>query len=96
MSEPSLVPRNAFVGVFVVWGIALVASIAVGIFVPEQWRVSWLLLVFGALVLVSFGVQLWYGNTQGFIFRVACSALGALLLTGLIAVGFGLAALAPA
>jgi len=96
MSEPSLAPRNAFVGVFVVWGIAFLASIAVGVFVPEEWRVSWLLVVFGGLVLLSFAVQLWYGSTQGFIFRVACSATGALVLTGLIAVGFGLAALVPA
>lgn len=95
MSEPALGPRNAFVGVIVVWGAALLASIAVGIFVPEAWRVPWLLVVFGGLVLLSFAVQLWYGSTRGFIFRVACSVTGALVITGLIAVGFGLAALIP-
>ncbi|ALX67434.1 hypothetical protein [Microbacterium sp. XT11] len=95
MSQPALAPRNAFVGVFVVWGVAFLASIAVGVFAPEEWRVSWLLVVFGAVVLLSFAVQLWYGVTQGFIFRVACSVTGALLLTGLISVGFGLAALVP-
>ena len=95
MSEPALAPRNAFVGVFVVWAVAFLASITVGIFVPEDWRVSWLLVVFGGLVLLSFAVQLWYGSTQGFIFRVACSVIGALVLTGLIAVGFGVAALIP-
>ncbi|WP_217181983.1 hypothetical protein [Streptomyces sp. AC495_CC817] len=96
MSQPALAPRNAFTGVFVVWGVAFLASVAVGIFVSDEWRVSWLLVVFGALVLLSFAVQLWYGSTQGFIFRVACSVTGALLLTGLISVGFGLAALVPA
>ena len=96
MSEPALAPRNAFIGVFVVWGAAFVASIAVGVFVPEEWRVSWMLVVFGGLVLLSFAVQLWYGSTRGFIFRVACSATGALVLTGAIATGFGLAALIPA
>ncbi|MBO9626336.1 MAG: hypothetical protein J7484_08185 [Microbacterium sp.] len=96
MSQPALAPRNAFVGVFVVWGVAFLASIAVGVFVPEEWRVSWLLVTFGALVLLSFAVQLWYARTEGFIFRVACSVTGALLLTGLISVGFGLAALVPA
>lgn len=96
MTEPALAPRNAFVGVFVVWGAALLASVAVGVFVPEEWRVSWLLVAFGGLILLSFAVQLWYGSTQGFIFRVACSITGALLLTGLISVGFGLAALVPA
>jgi len=95
MSQPALAPRNAFVGVFVVWGIAFLGSVAVGVFVPEELRVPWLLIVFGALVLLSFAVQLWYGLTDGFIFRVACSVTGALLLTGLISVGFGVAALIP-
>ncbi len=96
MSQPALAPRNAVVGVFVVWGVAFLASVAVGVFVPEEWRLSWLVVVFGALVLLSFAVQLWYARTEGFIFRVACSVTGALLLTGLISVGFGLAALLPA
>ena len=93
MSEPALAPRNAFVGVLIVWAAAFVASIAVGIFVPEEWRVPWLLVAFGAVVLLSFAVQLWYGRTQGFILRVGGSALGALLLMGVISVGFALAAL---
>ena len=53
----------------------------------------WLLVAFGGIVLLSFAVQLWYGRTQGFIFRVGGSTLGALLLMGVISVGFGLAAL---
>jgi hypothetical protein len=54
-----------------------------------------MLVGFGAVVLLSFAVQLWYGRTQGFIFRVASSVTGALLLMGIISVGFGLAALIP-
>lgn len=95
MTEPALAPRNAFVGVFVVWGAAILASVVVGLLVTEEWRISWLLVVFGALVLLSFAVQLWYGTTQGFIFRVASSVVGALLITGLISAGFGLVALIP-
>lgn len=41
-----------------------------------------MLVGFGAVVLISFAVQLWYGRTQGFIFRVASSVTGALLLMG--------------
>ena len=93
MSEPALAPRNAFVGVFVAWAAAFVASIAVGLFVPEETRVSWLIVAFGGVVLLSFAVQLWFGRTQGFIFRGGSSAIGALLLMGVISVGFGLAAL---
>ncbi|MBT2496552.1 MULTISPECIES: hypothetical protein [Microbacterium] len=95
MTDPALAPRNAFVGVIVVWATAFVATVAIGIFVPEEWRVPWMLVGFGGVVLLSFAVQLWYGRTQGFIFRVASSVTGALLLMGLISIGFGLAALIP-
>lgn len=95
MTEPALAPRNAFVGVIAVWVTAFVATVAIGIFVPEEWRVPWMLVGFGGVVLLSFAVQLWYGRTQGFIFRVASSVTGALLLMGLISIGFGLAALIP-
>lgn len=95
MTQPALAPRNAFVGVIVVWVVAFVATVAIGIFVPEEWRVPWLLVAFGGVVLLAFTVQLWYGRTQGFILRVGGSAIGALLLMGMISVGFGLAALIP-
>ncbi|AZS41464.1 hypothetical protein CVS54_02817 [Microbacterium oxydans] len=95
MTDPALAPRNAFVGVLVVWATAFLATVVIGIFVPEEWRVPWLLVGFGGVVLLSFAVQLWYGRTQGFIFRVAGSVIGALLLMGIISVGFGLAALIP-
>ena len=96
MSEPALVPRNALGGVAIVWGAALVAAVAIGLFVPEEWRVQWLLVGFGGAVLLSFGLQLWYGQTKGFIFRVAMSAIGALVLLGIVSAAFGLAALIPA
>jgi hypothetical protein len=95
MSEPALAPRNAFVGVIAVWATAFIATVAVGIFVAEEWRVPWMLVAFGGVVLLSFAVQLWYGRTQGFIFRVAGSVVGALMLMGLISIGFGIAALIP-
>lgn len=93
MTQPALAPRNALVGVLVVWAVALVTSVGVGVFVPEEWRIPWLLVAFGGVVLLSFAVQLWYGRTQGFIFRVGGSVIGALLLMGVISVGFALAAL---
>lgn len=96
MSEPALAPRNALIGVIGVWGAAFLAAVVVGIFVAEEWRISWMLVAFGGVVLLSFAVQLWYGRTQGFIVRVAGSVIGGLILMGLISVGFGLAALIPA
>lgn len=96
MTEPALAPRSAFAGVFVVWAVAFVSTVAVGIFVPEEWRVPWLIVAFGGVVLLSFAVQLRHGHTNGFIFRVAGSVTGSLLLMGLISIGFGIAALIPA
>jgi hypothetical protein len=55
-----------------------------------------MLVGFGGAVLLSFAVQLWYGRTDGFILRVAGSIIGALLLMGVISIGFGIAALIPA
>lgn len=78
------------------WVAALIAAIAIGIFVPEEWRVQWLIVGFGASILLSFALQLWYGHTKGFIFRIAASATGALLLLGVVSAAFGLAALVPA
>lgn len=95
MSEPALAPRNAFVGVTVVWAVVLLTAVAIGVFVPEDARVPWLLVAFGASVLLSFAVQLWYGQASGFIFRVAASVVGGLLLLGVVSAGFALAALIP-
>ncbi len=96
MSEPALAPRNALGGMLAVWTAALLAALAIGIFVAEEWRMPSLLVGFGAAVLLSFAVQLWYGRTHGFIVRVAGSVMGALLLMGVVSVGLGLAALVPA
>lgn len=95
MSEPALAPRSPLGGVVVVWGAALIAAVGIGIFVPMQWRVQWLIVAFGGAVLLSFALQLWYGQTKGFIFRTAASVTGALLLLGVVSAGFGLAALVP-
>lgn len=96
MSEPALAPRNAFHGVVAVWIVSLVVAVTLGIVLPEDARVGWLLIAFGAIVLVSFAVQLTYGRAQGFIVRTAGSVIGALMLMGLVSAVFGIAALAAA
>jgi len=96
MSEPALAPRNAFHGVVAVWIASLVVAVTLGIVLPEESRVGWLLIAFGGIVLVSFGVQLAYGRAQGFIVRMAASVVGALVIMGLVSAAFGIAALASA
>ena len=96
MSEPALAARNAFRGVFAVWIASLVVAVTLGIVLPEELRIGWLLIAFGGIVLLSFAVQLAYGEVRGFIVRVAASVVGALLIMGFVSAGFGIAALASA
>lgn len=96
MAEVALAPRNAFRGVIVVWAVSLVAAVALGFALPEDVRVGWLLITFGAVVLLSFAVQLSYARPQGFIVRVAASVIGALVLMGLVSAVFAISAVITA
>lgn len=95
MATPELAPRGTIAGVVAVWIAAAVAGVAIGIFVPPDWRAAWLTLALAGCLVFSFGLQLWYGRSQRFIQRVAAGVLGALLVLGVISAGFGLAALVP-
>lgn len=77
------------------WVVAALMGIAIGLFVPAEWRAAWLVVGLGASLVLSFSVQLAYGRSQGFIERVAISILGSLLVMGVISLGFGLASLVP-
>lgn len=96
MSEPASAPRSDFRGMVAVWIASLVVAVALGIVLPEEDRVGWLLIAFGGIVLVSFAVQLASGRARGFIVRVAGSVVGALMIMGAVSAVFGIAALATA
>lgn len=93
---PELAPRRTIGGVVAVWVIAALIGVSIGLFVPGEWRAAWLTVGLGGCLIVSFGIQLSYGRSQGFTERVAAGALGALLVMGVISLGFGLAAIVPA
>jgi len=80
-------------GVIVVWAIAAVVAVLIGILAPPDWRAAWMGVGMGLIIPIAFAVQLWPGRSQGFIRRMALSVLGALLVMGLIGVGLGLATL---
>jgi len=92
---PELAPRPTIAGTIAVWIVAALAGIGIGIFVPVEWRAAWLAVTLGGCLLLSFAIQLAYGRPQGFTERVAISALGALLVMGVISLGFGLASIVP-
>jgi len=93
MSEPALAPRSPFVGLIATWATALVIALLLGILVPAGQTMTWFLIGFGVCVLVSFAVQLARAEVRGFILRVAAGALGALVVMGVVSIGFGIAAL---
>ncbi|WP_345799871.1 hypothetical protein AAIB33_10270 [Microbacterium sp. AZCO] len=95
MAAPALAPRRATGGIVAVWVVAAVLGLAIGLFVPADWRAAWLVVGLGGCLVVAFGVQLAYGRSQGFIQRVAISILGALVVLGVISLGFGLASIIP-
>ncbi|GAA1698659.1 hypothetical protein GCM10009808_15170 [Microbacterium sediminicola] len=79
-----------------VWVLAAVAGTVIGFVVPADQRVPWLSVVAGLSVAVSFAVQLASGRAQGFVARVGLSVLGAVLILGVISLGFGLSGLVSA
>lgn len=95
MATPELAPRSALGGLIAVWVAAAVAAIAVGLFVGPEWRAAWLTIGLGGCIVLAFAVQLRVGRSQGFIHRAAASVLGAMIVMGVISLGFGLAAVVP-
>lgn len=95
MTVPELAPRRTIWGVLAVWIVAALTGIAIGVFVPEEWRSAWLIVGLGGCLVLSFAVQLWYGRSQDFLVRVAASVLGAMVVMAVISAGFGLAAVVP-
>jgi hypothetical protein len=95
VTTPELAPRRTFGGVIAVWVLAALIGIAIGIFVPDEWQAAWLTVGLGGCLVASFAIQLWFGRSQGFTERVAAGVLGALLVMGVISLGFGLAAVIP-
>ncbi len=95
MTVPELAPRRTVWGVLGVWIVAALIGVAIGVFVPEQWRSAWLVIGLGGCLALSFTVQLFYGRSQDFLVRVAASVLGAMLVMAVVSAGFGLASVVP-
>jgi len=95
MPAPELAPRSALPGIVAVWVVAGLAAIAIGLFVPVDWRMAWMSVGLGGSIVLSFVVQLWAGRSKGFIDRVALSIGGALLVMGVVSAVFGLATVIP-
>jgi hypothetical protein len=92
---PELAPRRTFGGIIAVWLVAAAVAVAIGLLVGDDGRAAWLAVGLGGCLVLAFAIQLGYGRSQGFTERVAASVLGALVVMGIISLGFGLAAIVP-
>ena len=95
VAVPQLAPRRTFGGIVAVWITAAVIGVVIGVFVGDDARAAWLAVGLGGCLVLAFAIQLWSGRSQGFTQRVAASILGALVVLGIISLGFGLATLVP-
>jgi len=95
MSAPELAPRSTVRGIVAVWVFGLLAAIAIVLFAPEATRPVWFALALAGSLLLAFAVQLGYGRSIGFIQRVGASALGAMLVLGLVSLVVAIAAVIP-
>ncbi|KXC05793.1 hypothetical protein [Microbacterium hominis] len=93
MTLPGLAPRAGYGGIVGVWVASAVIAIAIGILAPDEWRAAWMPVGMAACLILAFVVQLVQGHSQGFLRRVAASALGAFVVMGLIGLGLGLSSM---
>lgn len=93
MSSDVASTRRSTGSVVAVWIVAVVLALVIGVIAPPQWRAAWMPVGWGLCLILTFAVQLWVGRVDGFIARVAASALGALAVMGFVGIGFGLATL---
>ncbi|WP_449277587.1 hypothetical protein [Leucobacter sp. GX24907] len=68
----------------IAWTVAMVAGILVTVLAPEAQRFSWLALVVGFSVLVTFALQLGTAQREGFITRTAFSVAGSVVVIAAI------------
>lgn len=93
MSIPGLAPRGGFGGIVAVWVAAAVIAVVIGFVAPPDWRAAWMPVGLAGCIVLAFVVQFAYGHAEGFLRRVAASALGAMGVMGLIGLGLGLASM---
>ncbi|MCX6503442.1 MAG: hypothetical protein NT132_13760 [Microbacterium sp.] len=93
MTAPELVPRRPIGGIVGVWIATVLVGLGIVLFVPAEWQIPWITVTLGAAVIAAFVVQLAYGRPQRFIQRTALTAVGSLVLLGVISALAALVAL---
>ena len=71
-------------GLLLPWCISLVLAIAVEIFAPPSHRWDWYAAAAGVAVIITFLVQVTIARADGVILRTSTSALGSVLIIGIV------------
>jgi len=66
-----------------VWALATLGAVLVGVFSGPDETNTWLAIVFAAVVLATFGIQLSLKKTEGFVTRAMSSIGGGLVILAL-------------
>jgi O-antigen/teichoic acid export membrane protein len=74
----NLSPATRWSSIVVIWVVALLASVAIGIFSRPSGYADWLALTLAACTFLSMCVQLATQEKHGFVNRLAASVIGAL------------------
>jgi len=71
-------------GLILPWCVALFLAIGVQIFAPSAHRWDWFAAAVGVAVIVTFLVQITIARSDGFILRASTSALGSVIIVGIV------------
>jgi hypothetical protein len=56
-----------------VWLVAIAGAVLVGVLLPREQYFTWLSIVLAAVTILTFGIQLAFGRTEGFVVRAMAS-----------------------
>lgn len=87
------VQDRSWIGVVVVWAVAVVAAIAIGVLAEPDARFAWLGVALAGSVLLTFVIQLAGGVTAGYLTRVSISVSGAVVVLVLCSIVIAIASL---
>ena len=71
-------------GLLLPWCLSLVLSILVAVFAPAAHRWEWFAAMAGVAIVITFLVQITIARADGFILRASTSALGSVLIVGIV------------
>lgn len=80
--QDALVQQGQMPRLIAVWVLAAVLALGVLLFAPSEQRAEWIACAIGAIVLVSFVLQLGTGLRERFITRLSFSVVGGAVVIG--------------